>query len=478
MPEIAEHLRKVADGSGIKAEPEALELMAIQADGGLRDALSLLDQCSVMASPVTSDTVRQVLGIVGREKLRQLVEELGKKHLAGALDTLSELLEQGKEMEQILVELLEYFRALLLYRADRDYQEIYLTDTAEALQKLSGLFTRAQIIASVERIHQAIGDSKRSLRKKIIGELCLFDLCENKDETQAAMAARIEELEQQVRRLKEEGSTITAGNQTQPQQPAVRPAAESVPSERFVPETAPVIEKPVTALKNSGKPAWYEAPGVLGQQSAVSAGPDTSAAPVSKKPAQTDAGIEPAVPKPRLNKAVGGPIYVTEQGAAQGRDLWKRIIQGMIRVGKKSYSVYASQAQAITVTDSELVIEVRKDFSKKRLEESDIHNLIFSLLKSLTGQALSLTILIKEDEGRIVRRAPEQAGSAVSGPIIQAGPDRSGEPAPEEDIPLPEPSEEEYAQAGEEPEVTELPDSVKKAMQVFGGRAEKIAKSE
>lgn len=133
VDEIAEHLEKVAKGSHIQAEPEALRLMAIQADGGLRDALSLLDQCSVMASPVTAETVRQVLGLVGREKLRELVTRIGQKNLSGALDALGQLLEQGKEMEQILAELLEYFRALLLYQADREYQEIYLTDTREAL---------------------------------------------------------------------------------------------------------------------------------------------------------------------------------------------------------------------------------------------------------------------------------------------------------------------------------------------------------
>jgi DNA polymerase III subunit gamma/tau len=69
VDEIARHLARVAAGSHIEATPQALRLMAIQADGGLRDALSLLDQCSVMASPVTEETVRQVLGLVGRGKV-------------------------------------------------------------------------------------------------------------------------------------------------------------------------------------------------------------------------------------------------------------------------------------------------------------------------------------------------------------------------------------------------------------------------
>ena len=76
--DIAKRLREVADGSEIRADDEALKLIAIQSDGGMRDALSLLDQCGVMADTVTAETVRNVLGIVGREALRELVRAIGR----------------------------------------------------------------------------------------------------------------------------------------------------------------------------------------------------------------------------------------------------------------------------------------------------------------------------------------------------------------------------------------------------------------
>ena len=463
VPEIAEHLKKVAAGSGIKAEPDALELMAIQADGGLRDALSLLDQCSVMASPVTSDTVRQVLGIVGRERLRQLVEAIGRKDLAAALDTLSELLAQGKEIEQILVELLEYFRALLLYRADRDYQEIYLTDTAEALEKLATLFTRSQIIASVERIHQAIGDSKRSLRKKIVGELCLFDLCENKDETQAAMAARIEALEQEVQKLQQEGVPAAAPAWIPPQQPAFQ-------SQETIPVPEPEVRSATQPARPERRSAWYEAPELLDQQKPVEAAVKPEPEPYrDRQPAAPAFAGRQDKPRQQPKPSAGGPIYVTDQGAAQARRLWNSVIKGLERAGKKVYGVYAGQARAIMLSEAELVIEVKTHFARTRLEENDLHNMIFSLLKSLTGRALSLTILTKEEENRLIKAAPVQEKPAVPVAAESENPVSVPEQAAEEDIPLPEPSEEEYAQAGVEEEITELPESVKKAMQVFGG---------
>ena len=108
--DIAKRLREVADGSEIRADDEALKLIAIQSDGGMRDALSLLDQCGVMADTVTAETVRNVLGIVGREALHELVRAIGRQDLSAALQLLNRLAEQGKDVRQILTELAEYLR--------------------------------------------------------------------------------------------------------------------------------------------------------------------------------------------------------------------------------------------------------------------------------------------------------------------------------------------------------------------------------
>ncbi len=472
VQEIAEHLAKVAAGSHIQAEPEALQLMAIQADGGLRDALSLLDQCSVMASPVTTDTVRQVLGIVGREKLRQLMEQLGKKNLSGALDTLSDLLAQGKEMDQILLELLSYFRALLLFQADREYQEIYLTDTAEALEKLSGLFTQARIIASAQRIHKAIVDCRYSLRKKIVGELCLFDLCESRDDSKAALEARIEELEQQVKDLQAGGAPPAAW--TAPVQPVPQVSQPVFPP---TPQREPAPVAPAFTAPAPRREPSVQIPTFTPQE------PRKPKAPAQPMP------WERRQPAAAWNagdtRAPGSPVYVTPQGQEQGQKLWNGVIQSMGRSGKKVYHMYAEHGHGIMYTGSELIIGVDMKFAKERMEESDLHNLILSALSALTGKAISLTILLKEEEKTLVKRAPAGAPpkkTAAAKPKIQVpvepepdfGP--MAEP-PEDDIPLPEPSDEEYAMAGVEDEPTELPDSVKKAMQVFGGKPE-IVKSE
>lgn len=199
VDEIAEHLALVAEKSGILAEAEALRLIAIQAEGGMRDALSLLDQCGVMSQQVTVQTVREVLGIVGRESLRELVLGIGKQQVPQVLEQLSFLLEQGKDVKQILTELAEYLRALLLYQAAPSYQEPYLTDTAEELEKCVQFFSRDRIMAAQQRLHEAVSELRWTMRPRITAELCLFDLCRMEGSTLAALAARVELLEQKLR---------------------------------------------------------------------------------------------------------------------------------------------------------------------------------------------------------------------------------------------------------------------------------------
>lgn len=198
VEEITEHLAFVAKGSGLDAEREALRLIAIQSEGGMRDALSLLDQCGVMAEKITVGTVREVLGIVGREALRDLVEAIGRQDVAAALAKLNLLLEQGKEVRQILTELVEYFRALLLFKAVPDYSEVYLADTAEYLQQLAAFYSKDRLMASEERLHSALQEMRGTMRQRITAELCLLDLCRREGSVLASLTARVESLEQQL----------------------------------------------------------------------------------------------------------------------------------------------------------------------------------------------------------------------------------------------------------------------------------------
>lgn len=478
VDEIARHLAKVASGSHIEAAPEALRLMAIQADGGLRDALSLLDQCSVMASPVTEETVRQVLGLVGREKLRQLIRQIGHRDLSGALDSLNQLLEQGKEMEQILAELMEYFRALLLFQADRDYQEIYLTDTREALEQTAGLFTRDQIVAHVERIHEAVKESRYSLRKKIVGELCLFDLCRERGNSEAALLARIETLEQQV-------AALTAGGiPAVPVRPVVSAPVEtaSAPAAYVAPAPSPVAAPP--AGRSSARQVFAKMAAAQQSVEPVTAVPEPS--PAVSRPAASEAPAPTAAPAAQNPVA---DVHFTGSGRAQAQQLWQLVLQGLKRRRKRTFIIYAEMAKVADFQGQTLLLAVSTDFGKEKMEEPSFKNLIQDILKEATGRAIQLEVI--QSEGEITLNKP--AGSALAA-------DPAAAPLPPDPVAAPEaePAAPSAAQAPAAAPVTqpepmpplpreavkpatsavpvkpsELPEGVKKAMQVFGGEVYK-----
>lgn len=491
VDEIAEHLEKVAKGSHIQAEPEALHLMAIQADGGLRDALSLLDQCSVMASPVTAETVRQVLGLVGREKLRELVTRIGQKNLSGALDALGQLLEQGKEMEQILAELLEYFRALLLYQADREYQEIYLTDTWEALAETASLFTSSQIVASVERIHEAIRESKYSLRKKIVGELCLFDLCENRGNTEAALLARIDSLEQQVAALRQ--GTGTA--------PTFVTAVTAAPAAvQAVSASRPVPQGPVPVAPGHSAPPTGGTVRDAFARMAAAARQEIRQEPPAPAPAEP-APVPAPAPLPEARPEVGpaaapeGEPQFDGSGRAQAQQLWQLVLQGLKQRRKRTFLVYAEMARAADYQDQELLLAVSSAYGKEKMEEPAFRNLIQDILKGAVGQSIRLRVVQQEGEISLHRPQGKKTDAAAAPapaapePVPQPDPLPEPPPPPEEEIPLPPepPTEEDFPEP--DPEVPpsvqsaspapkpaargELPEGVKKAMQVFGGEVYK-----
>ena len=113
--DIAEHLMHVAKESNIQLAPDAAQLIAIHADGGLRDALSILDQCSGMTTDViTAQTVESMIGLVGKEWIMTFLDYLRKGDGAAVLVASKKALSEGRDSKQIIEALIQHVRALLI----------------------------------------------------------------------------------------------------------------------------------------------------------------------------------------------------------------------------------------------------------------------------------------------------------------------------------------------------------------------------
>lgn len=372
VDEIAEHLAMVAAGSGIEADADALRLIAIQAEGGMRDALSLLDQCGVMAKRVTVATVREVLGIVGREALHELTGAIGRRQLPQALATLNLLLEQGKDVKQVLTELIEYLRALVLYLAVPDYEEIYLTDTKEALAELAPLFGRDRLLAAEERLHSAIQELRGSMRPRITAELCLLDLCRVEGSTLAALSARIEQLERQLA-----GGVMPVYQQALVNaQPVQQPIVQEY--------VAPAAQQPIA----------QQAPAFADAQAAKAAPVKKPAAKAQPQPAaDTLAAAVNAAPKPKSAR-----VQQTEEYAgdfAAGEDFWKQALEIMKAEKKNSMVSCAKNGRVFSFANNILQVAFKAPFLADRMKKDDYRKAFEEVLLRLARREIRLEAVIE-----------------------------------------------------------------------------------
>lgn len=434
VDEIAEHLALVAKGSGIAADAEALRLIAIQSEGGMRDALSLLDQCGVMARQVNAGVVREVLGIVGREALRDLVGAIGRQDLAAALGKLNELLEQGKDVGQVLTELAEYLRALLLYQSVPGYDEIYLTDTAEALQALSPLFARDRLLAAEERLHAAVQELRGTLRPKITAELCLLDLCRVEGSTLAALTARVEQLE---RRLAQGAATPAAS--TPSYAAAAHQANSFQPTEQTQAEPAAAQRTPA-AQEAAAEPEQEPTPEELAQL--TPAAPAVGVTPDVKRPQSAAAAVPVAktapAPQQNVGEEFGGDI-------AAGEDFWQQTLE-LVRAEKKM-SMYscAKDGRVYSFANDVLVIAFKAPFKSERMNKDDFRSYFEEILLRLARRPLRLQCAAEAAlRSQTAAPAPKrQTSAAAAAPTATVAPEQ-------------------------------LPDNLRKAMDAFGGTITKL----
>lgn len=378
VDEIAEHLAMVAAGSGIEADADALRLIAIQAEGGMRDALSLLDQCGVMAKRVTVATVREVLGIVGREVLHELTEAIGCRQLPQALATLNLLLEQGKDVKQVLTELIEYLRALVLYLAVPDYEEIYLTDTKEALAELAPLFGRDRLLAAEERLHSAIQELRGSMRPRITAELCLLDLCRVEGSTLAALSARIEQLERQLA-----GGVMPVYQQTPPA-PAVQQVSAAVQQTAAREDFAAAAQQPIAQQTPAAEPMQV-AKAAPAKKPAVKAQPQPAA--------NTLAAAVNAAPKPKSAR-----VQQTEEYAgdfAAGEDFWKQALEIMKAEKKNSMVSCAKNGRVFSFANNILQVAFKAPFLADRMNKDDYRKAFEEVLLRLARREIRLEAVIE-----------------------------------------------------------------------------------
>ena len=242
---IAARLNYVAEQEHLNLQPGAAALLARMADGGMRDALTLLDQCSG-SDVITTETVISAMGLAGNLRTAQLLQSIAGGDTAKTLEQFRSLWQDGKDPAALLDELSMLQRDLLMQAvAPRGGRELLSGGyDSETLQTLSGTFTPAQLIANLQSIQDALTAMAAQPNPRIAAELCLIRLCRPElcDDV-PTLCARVDKLEQAVRSGDIPAPTAVAPANSAPVQrqepvPAPNPVQKAQPK----PEPKPVFD--------------------------------------------------------------------------------------------------------------------------------------------------------------------------------------------------------------------------------------------
>ena len=187
--ELTDHLTHIARESGIDATPEAIRLIALQSDGGVRDAVSILDQCSVLGNDgVGEKEVRDLLGLVGQEAVYRLYEAIADGDGATGLTVLEEQMVLGKDARQLLIELAGYCRSLMLFRAAPNLDSPVLAAYGrDRLTADSRRLEHEALVRLVELFYEAANNARWSVDPRITAEMALLTACVREPASPAAV---------------------------------------------------------------------------------------------------------------------------------------------------------------------------------------------------------------------------------------------------------------------------------------------------
>ena len=244
--DIVKHLRYISDQEKINITDDALFTIAKNSAGGMRDSISLLDQLSIlgMSKEITSDDVNTILGRISFDSLNRLSEKIIASSPNEAIEILNDIYNAGNEPLQILTNLSEYFKNLLIVKNCRKELLIELTGLnepqIEALIKQKDLLETHQIVFLLERITYYIKEVKLASNQHLWLEVSLIDLA-NMNENSSLL-----DLQNRIKALEEENPLPTkrpAISATHPTvQPPVQPKQETVTA-----NTAPDIKTSAAA---------------------------------------------------------------------------------------------------------------------------------------------------------------------------------------------------------------------------------------
>ncbi|MCR4711776.1 MAG: DNA polymerase III subunit gamma/tau [Clostridia bacterium] len=362
---IAARMKAICESRGVTVSDGALKLLAANADGSVRDGLSLLDQClSGCDGRLEREDVLDNLGTMAEEFYLRLTEQVLVRDTAGALLLIDEALRDGKDARQLLADWLAHYRSLLIARFVRDPEEILnmAEENIARLKEQSAGMELADITAGITTIARTMNDARYSPQPRTLLELAVVTLAAGLEEGQPQVARTV----RQVRKINEPAAAGKA------------PAAQAAPQVQAASAPDSVNVSPQAPEKAPGKMA--AAPrtpaGAPADEREVTAETEKTAADVAGEPVPAEAATESAPAAP-----------VAEQPDPD--EVWDRMWDAL---GDENGSLFLVRMNAVPagINATSFRIACGTDLSKEIAEKN--RNKLTEALVQATGKNLKLII--------------------------------------------------------------------------------------
>ena len=373
--EIVGRLNYIAEQEGIDLRPDGAELLAHIADGALRDALSLLDQCAAAGGTIDSAAVLDALGLAGNLQTAQLMDCVLRRDTKAALLLLHRLYGSGKDVGAVLGELSALARDLLISKTAPEGGAALLTGGYDS-QTMDGLLRQAdsaRLIAICTTLQRTAADMNVSVNRRTDAELCLLKLC---DETLSgdlsAINARLARLEQQM----------TAGVRYA----AAESTAQVVPAPAEKPAPARAAAKP-TAVEDEAPPPWEDSVPAPADGSFDDAPPPYGepAEPERPQSAMTAPAPQAAEPKAESPKLTGDS------------DIWLALMESYKNRLTPDKRAFVGQADG-RLANGVLTVYCPTAVTKAMLDTEAVAAVLREVTGQSVGQAIAVRFVVGEPE--------------------------------------------------------------------------------
>ena len=373
--EIVGRLNYIAEQEGIDLRPDGAELLAHIADGALRDALSLLDQCAAAGGTIDSAAVLDALGLAGNLQTAQLMDCVLRRDTKAALLLLHRLYGSGKDVGAVLGELSALARDLLISKTAPEGGAALLTGGYDS-QTMDGLLRQAdsaRLIAICTTLQRTAADMNVSVNRRTDAELCLLKLC---DETLSgdlsAINARLARLEQQMAT----GVRYAAAEST----------AQVVPAPAEKPAPARAAAKP-TAVEDEAPPPWEDSAPAPADESFDDAPPPYGepAEPECPQSATPASAPQAAEPKAEASAPTGDS------------DIWLALMESYKNRLTPDKRAFVGQADG-RLANGVLTVYCPTAVTKAMLDTEAVAAVLREVTGQSVGQAIAVRFVVGEPE--------------------------------------------------------------------------------